>query len=79
MFGTVSDNENVAPMMDGAKELPNMVVTPPEPDIKSSAIDVKFVTPPKCFDLLFIVCHEAVQEMRVGPSESACRSGLQTA
>ena len=28
-------------------------------------------------DTLEIVCHEAVQEMRVGPSESACRSRLQ--
>jgi hypothetical protein len=25
-----------------------------------------------------LVCHEAVQEMRVGPSESAYRSRLQT-
>jgi len=27
--------------------------------------------------MLEIVRHEAVQEMRVGPSESACRSRLQ--
>jgi len=27
----------------------------------------------------YIVRHEAVQKMRVGPSESACRSWFQTA
>jgi len=31
----------------------------------------------KTFDMLEVVRHEAVQEMRVGPSESACRSRLQ--
>jgi hypothetical protein len=29
-------------------------------------------------DILDIVRHEAAQKMRVGPSESACRSRLQT-
>ena len=29
-------------------------------------------------DIVEIVCHEATRKMRVGPSESACRSGLQT-
>ena len=29
-------------------------------------------------DVDYIVRHEAVQKMRVGPSESACRSRLQT-
>jgi hypothetical protein len=32
----------------------------------------------KSTDTLEIVRHEAVQEMRVGPSESACRSRLQS-
>jgi hypothetical protein len=31
-----------------------------------------------CYGLLEIVRNEATRKMRVGPSESACRSGLQT-
>ena len=36
------------------------------------------LAPAYCESLDYIVRHEAVQKMRVGPSESACRSGLQT-
>ncbi len=32
----------------------------------------------ECETVYYIVRHEAVQKMRVGPSESACRSRLQT-
>jgi hypothetical protein len=40
--------------------LPHIVVIPPEFNIQISAIDVKSVTPPKCFDLLFISAEQGM-------------------